>query len=64
MERLEVSYVYDPLEKKLECNVEYNGRTDSFCCMFDAPPTHEFLYSFVNGFVQYLIDKVSTEERK
>ena len=55
--KLEVWIVYDPLEKKLECNVEYNGIKDSFCAMFDAPPTHETIQEFVRGFVQYLMEK-------
>ena len=56
-DRMEVSYVYDPLEKKLECNVEYNGAKDSFCAMFDEYLTHETIQEFVNGFVQYLQEK-------
>ena len=53
--RLEVSYVYD--QKTLVCNVVYNGIKDSFCAMFDAPPTCKTVHEHVNGFVQYLIDK-------
>ena len=33
--KLEVSYVYDPDKKTLECDVIYNGLKDSFCAMFD-----------------------------
>ena len=55
--KLEVWIVYDPLEKKLECNVEYNGAKDSFCVMYDEYLTHETIQEFVNGFVQYLMEK-------
>ena len=59
--KLEVWIVYDPLEKKLECNVEYNGAKDSFCAMFDEYLTCKTVHEHVNGFVQYLMEK---EERK
>ena len=60
--RLEVSYVYDPVEKTLECDVMYNGRRDSFCAMFDETPTHETIQEFVRGFVQYLLLKMEERE--
>ena len=55
--KLEVSYVYDPVEKTLECDVMYNGQKDGFCAMFDEYLTHETIQEFVNGFMQYLIWK-------
>ena len=55
--KLEVSYVYDPEKKTLECDVKYNGIEDSFCAMYDEYLTHETIQEFVNGFVQYLKEK-------
>ena len=55
--KLEVSYVYDPVEKTLECAVIYNGAKDGFCCVFDEYLTHETIQEFVNGFMQYLMEK-------
>ena len=52
--KLEVSYVYDPEKKTLECDVKYNGIQDGFVCMYDEYLTHETIQEFVNGFVQYL----------
>ena len=56
-DRMEVSYVYDPEVKTLDCNVEYNGAQDGFCAMFDEYLTYETIQEFVNGFVQYLQEK-------
>ena len=53
--RLEVSYVYDPEKKTLECDALYNGLKDSFCAMFDEYLTCKTVHEFVSGFVQYLI---------
>ena len=39
--KLEVSYVYDPEKKTLECDVKYNGLKDGFCAMCDEYLTHE-----------------------
>ena len=55
--KLEVSYVYDPAKKTLECDAIYDGLGDSFCAMFDEHPTHKTIQEFVNGFVQYLKEK-------
>ena len=55
--KLEISYVYDPEKKTLECDAEYNGRKDSFCAMFDEYLTCETIQAFISGFVQYLMDK-------
>ena len=55
--KLEVSYVYDPEKKTLECDAIYNGLKDSFCCMYDETLTHDTILEFVNGFVQYLMEK-------
>ena len=56
--KLEVSYVYDPAKKTLECDAIYNGLIkDSFCAMFDEHPTHKTIQEFINGFVQYLKEK-------
>ena len=55
--KLEVSYVYDPGKKTLDCDVKYNGIKDSFCAMFDEHPTHKTIHEFVSGFVQYLKEK-------
>ena len=55
--RLEVSYVYDPEKKTLECDAIYNGLRDGFCVMYDEYLTHETIQEFVNGFVQYLMEK-------
>ena len=55
--KLEVSYVYDPEKKTLDCDVKYNGIKDSFCAMFDEYLTYETIQEFVRGFVQYLKEK-------
>ena len=55
--KLEVSYVYDPEKKTLECDAIYNGLKDSFCAMFDEYLTCETVHEFVSGFVQYLLQK-------
>ena len=55
--KLEVWIVYDPLEKKLECDAIYNGAKDGFCAMYDEYLTYETIQEFVRGFVQYLIWK-------
>ena len=56
--KLEVSYVYDPAKKTLECDAIYNGLKDSFCAMFDDEYlTYETIQEFVRGFVQYLKEK-------
>jgi hypothetical protein len=55
--KLEVSYVYDPVGKTLECNVEYNGAKDSFCVMYDETLTCKTIHEFINGFIQYLQEK-------
>ena len=54
---LEVSYVYDPEKKTLDCDAKFNGIKDSFCAVFDEPPTYETIQEFVRGFVQYLEEK-------
>ena len=55
--KLEVSYVYDPAKKTLECDAIYNGLKDSFCVMFDEYLTCKTVHEFVSGFVQYLKEK-------
>ena len=55
--KLEVSFVYDPEKKTLDCDVTYNGITDSFCAVFDEFLTYETIQEFINGFVQYLKEK-------
>ena len=60
--KLEVSYVYDPVEKTLVCDVIYNGLKDSFCAMFDEYLTYETIQEFVRGFVQYLLLKMEERE--
>ena len=46
--KLEVSYVYDPAKKTLECDAIYNGLIkDSFCAMFDEYLTYETIQVFV-----------------
>ena len=55
--KLEVSYVYDPEKKTLECDAIYNGTKDSFCAIFDEYLTCETIHEFINGFVQYLREK-------
>ena len=55
--KLEVSYVYDPSSKTLECSAIYNGAKDGFVCMFDEYLTMKDIQEFVNGFVQYLMEK-------
>ena len=61
--KLEVSFVYDPEEKKtLDCYAKYNGITDSFCAVFDEYLTYETIQEFVNGFVQYLYLKEKENE--
>jgi hypothetical protein len=57
LEKLEVSYVYDPGRRTLECDVKYNGITDSFVCMYDGTLMWNTIQEFVNGFVQYLMEK-------
>ena len=52
--KLEVSFVYDPEKKTLDCDAKYNGIKDSFCAVFDECLTWETIQEFVNGFVQYL----------
>ena len=55
--KLEVSYVYDPEKKTLDCVAKYNGIEDSFCAVFDEFLTWETIQEFVNGFIQYLKEK-------
>ena len=55
--KLEVSYVYDPEKKTLDCEAKYNGIKDSFCAMYDDYLTYETVQEFVRGFVQYLKEK-------
>ena len=55
--KLEVSFVYDPEKKTLDCDVKYNGIKDSFCAMYDEYLTYETIQEFVRGFVQYLKEK-------
>ena len=56
--KLEVSFVYDPEEKKtLECVAKYSGIEDGFCAVYDEFLTWETIQEFVNGFVQYLMEK-------
>ena len=57
LKKLEVSYVYDPEKKTLECNAEYNGVKDGFCAMFDEVTNCETIHEFISGFVQYLREK-------
>ena len=52
--KLEVSYVYDPEKKTLDCVAAYNGTKDSFCAVFDETLTCKTIHEFVSGFVQYL----------
>ena len=61
--KLEVSFVYDPEEKKtLDCDAVYDGIKDSFCAVYDEFLTWETIQEFVNGFVQYLIRKEKENE--
>ena len=62
-EKLEVSYVYDPSSKTLECSAIYNGAKDGFVCMYDETLTHDTILEFVNGFVQYLMEKEKENDR-
>ena len=62
--KLEVSYVYDPEKKTLECDAVCGGLKDSFCAMFDEYPTHKTIHEFVSGFVQYLKEKEEEGGRK
>ena len=65
--KLEVSYVYDPEKKTLDCEASYNGTEDSFCVMYDDLLTMKDIQEFVNGFVLYLKEKEngnSIESRK
>ena len=55
--KLEVSYVYDPEKKTLDCEASYNGTKDSFCVMYDDLLTMKDIQEFVNGFLLYLKDK-------
>ena len=55
--KLEVSFVYDPEKKTLDCDAKYNGIKDSFCAMYDEYLTHETIQVFVRGLVQYLKEK-------
>ena len=56
--RLEVSYVYDPVSRSLSCDVLYDGVTrDGFCAVFDEHPTHKTMHEFINGFMQFLLEK-------
>ena len=61
--KLEVSYVYDPSSKTLECSAIYNGAKDGFVCMYDETLTHDTILEFVNGFVQYLMEKTIGVEK-
>ena len=55
--KLEVSFVYDPEKKTLDCDAKYNGTKDSFCAVFDEYLTCETVQEFVGGFIQYLKEK-------
>ena len=55
--KLEVSIVYDPEKKTLDCDAVYDGIKDSFCAVYDEFLTWETIQEFVNGFVQYLKEK-------
>ena len=55
--KLEVSYVYDPEKKTLDCIATYNGTRDSFCAIFDDHPTHKTVHEFINGFILFLQEK-------
>ena len=61
--KLEVSYVYDPEKKTLECSAIYNGAKDGFVCMYDEYLTYETIQEFVRGFVQYLLRKEKENDR-
>ncbi len=54
---IEVSFIYDPEKKTLDCNATYNGIKDSFCAVFDECLTYETIQEFVRGFIQYLKEK-------
>ena len=60
--RLEVSYVYDPDKKTLECDVIYNGLKDGFCATFDESPPCETVHEFISGFVQFLHEKQQQQQ--
>ena len=60
--KLEVSYVYDPEQKTLVCDVIYNGLKDSFCAMFDDHPTHKSCLEFINGFILFLQEKQQQQQ--
>ena len=55
--KLEVSFVYDPEKKTLDCDAKYNGIKDSCRVLCDEHPTYETIQEFVYGFVQYLKEK-------
>ena len=55
--KLEVSYVYDPGGRTLDCEASYNGAKDGFVCKYDETLTWNTIQEFVNGFVQYLMEK-------
>ena len=55
--KLEVSFIYDPEKKTLDCDAVYDGIKDSFCAVYDEFLTWETIQEFVNGFVQYLMEK-------
>ena len=55
--KLEVSFIYDPEKKTLDCDAKFNGIKDSFCAVFDEYLTYETIQEFVRGFVQYLKEK-------
>ena len=63
-QKLEGSYVYDPERGTLECNAKYNGVGDSFCALFEERLTLDTVQEFVNGFLQYLVGKLSSYEIK
>jgi len=52
-----VSYVYDPGVGTLDVDVTYNGLKDGFCAVFDEHPTHKTMHEFINGFMQFLLEK-------
>ena len=60
--KLEVSIVYDPKKKTLDCDAVYDGIKDSFCAVYDEFLTWETIQEFVNGFVQYLYLKEKENE--
>ena len=60
--RLEVSYVYDPVEHILQCDVVCGGLRDGFCAVYDEYLTIATIHEYINGFVKYLLSKEEQQQ--